>query len=171
MKSDSQDLLAVACVRKPHGVKGLIKIHSFSGDFDHIAAVDEVRVSLNGGIRTFSIENKVRKGGELLLKLAGVDTPEAVKAMAGADILLPRSQVKPCSKDEFFIADLVGCSLIFEGEDCGKVISVVTNAPQHLLEVEKADGKRSLIPMSKEAVGEIDLKNKTIELLESWFLQ
>lgn len=171
MKSDDLDDLVVAKVRKPHGVAGLIKIHSYSGDFSHIEAAEEVRISIASGIRTFSIEKKVPMGGEILLKLKGIDTPEAVRAIAGGEIILNRRDVPPCKKDEFFIADLHGCKLILNGEEVAVVVSIVTNAANDLLEVEKIGGGTVFIPMLKQFVGNIDIKARQIELLESWFLE
>lgn len=168
---DSKKWLAVARIRKPHGVHGLMKLFSYSGGFEPLETVDEVRIATNSGVRTFSIEKKSYLGGDMVLKLEGIDNPEAVKAMAGSDVLMEREKIDPCSADEFFIADLVGSSLFFEKEDCGKVISVITNAPQDLLEIETPAGRKFLIPMLKQFVGQIDIENSRIELLDKWFVE
>ncbi len=171
MKKDDNDSLVVARIRKPHGVAGLMKIHSYSGSFEHIATAKEVRISFQSGVRTFTIEKKVPSGNEILIKLKGVDTPEAVRELVGGELLLERSKIPPCKKNEFFIADLVGCNILFDKVDVGQVVSVVTNASSDLLEVEKKEGGKVFLPMLPQFIGDINVSAKTIELLESWFLE
>ena len=171
MKLDNEDSLVVAKIRKPHGVAGFMKIHSYSGEYSHIAAAKEVRVSFPSGIRTYTIEKTVPMGAELLIKFKGVDTPETARTLVGGEIILKRSEIPPCKKNEFFIADLVGCQMISEGEAVGQVVGVVTNASSDLLEVQKKDDLKVFVPMLPQFVGDINIKAKTIELLESWFLE
>lgn len=168
--SDKNSWIAVAKVRKAHGVKGQIRIISYSGSFDHLKLVKEVRVSTKSSIRPFLVESFTPIGNDYLIKLEGINNPEEVKNFSAADILIPRKFLLPCKSDEYYLKDLIGCNVLLKGSICGEVVSVITNAPKDLLELLKPDGKKVLIPMTKEFVGKINLAKKEIELLEEWLL-
>lgn len=170
MKKDQQ-WLAVGCVRRSHGLSGFMKIQSFSGEFQHIAKAKKLRLISKGDSLDFSVEATCCKGGGLLIKLQGIDSPEAVRELNGCDIFLPRSELIPCQKGEFYIADLIGCDLFHEEILYGKVCSVVTNASSDLLEIETPQSKKVLVPFLKQFIGAVDLQRNRIELLEDWFFQ
>ena len=82
----------------------------------------------------------------------------------------------PLEEGEFYYCDLFGSVLLHEGHRMGVVKSVIDNGASALLEIEcdaDADGKKRivLVPFLDQFIGQVDTKNKTIELKETWFFE
>jgi 16S rRNA processing protein RimM len=52
-----------------------------------------------------------KNAGRLVLKLSGCDTITQAEALAGQQLLIPRTDLPQLDPDTFFVADLVGCTL------------------------------------------------------------
>jgi 16S rRNA processing protein RimM len=111
----------------------------------------------------------MQQGGGLI-KLAGIDTPEAGKTLAGSEILAPREFAAPLHENEWYLSDLIGLSLVDEaGNTLGKVVGIIESADD-LLEIKKTDGKNILIPFRSSFVGEPDPGSGTLVLTALWLL-
>ena len=172
MAGDGQEeeFLAIGSIRTSHGVKGLLKVHSFSGETDHFYDLDEVTLKdKRGRTRIFAVERVAQNGKDLLVKLKGIDTPEMGKSFAGWEIWVPREKAAPCDDGEFYYADLVGCRLYHGDETLGTVGAVTDGGGGTLLEIRRTEGEgRFFVPFRKEFIGRVDVAGKTVELLELW---
>ncbi|MDC7240116.1 MAG: ribosome maturation factor RimM [Spirochaetales bacterium] len=163
------DEIAIGRIRKTHGVKGYLKILSYSGEYDHFYDLEKITLKSKGKSRVFEVEKVAPLGDEVLLKLKGLDTPEQGKLLAGWDIWVPRTQAAGLDKGEFYHADLIGSDLILDGTSVGTIKSVMEAGSDDLLEVETGE-EAKLVPFNKVFIGKIDTEKKTVELLEGWIL-
>jgi 16S rRNA processing protein RimM len=125
-----------------------------------------------GGVaKTLRVEATRRTGANLLLKFAGIDSPEEAKLLADFELWVPRDQAAPLEEGEVYLADLIGCSLTFAGEVRGKVTGFLDGAAAVLLEVEKIDGTACVVPFMEVYLGSIDLSGRTVELKVDWILE
>jgi len=164
------DKLVIGLVRTSHGVRGNMKVTSFSGEFKHFLSLQEVVLRLKGREKSFVIESVTPMGDNILLKLEGIENPEDAKSFAGAEILVPREQAAPLKKGEFYQADLVGCQLVHQGKVLGDVKSMFQGGASDLLEVVTEEGT-FFVPFQSHYIGDVDLDKKTIELTAPWLLQ
>lgn len=163
------ELLAIGNIRTSHGVKGLVKVRSYSGETEHFLALEEIILKDRRGRESrYAVEKCVLNGTELLMKLAGVDTPEAGKMLANREILVPREQAAPLDEDEFYYADLLGCRLYHGDETLGTVVNVTDGGGGTLLQVERPGGERFFVPFREEFIGDVDVDAKAVELTELW---
>jgi len=121
--------------------------------------------------KTLKVEATRRMGDNLLLKFAGIDSPEEAKLLADFELWVPKAQAAPLEEGEVYLADLVGCSLIFTGEVKGRVTGFLDGAAAVLLEVEKTDGTTCVVPFMEVYLGSIDLIGRTVELKVDWILE
>jgi 16S rRNA processing protein RimM len=121
--------------------------------------------------KTLAVESTRRSGENLLLKFAGIDSPEASKLLADFELWVPKAQAAPLEEGEVYLADLVGCSLVFAGEAKGRVTGFLEGAAAVLLEIEKSDGSTCVVPFMEVYLGDIDLTGRTIELKVDWILE
>lgn len=166
------ELIAIGTVRTAWGVKGWLKLASFSGEWSHFAELDTVNLKAvnRNQTREYKVEGfRLQQGGGLM-KLAGIDTPEVGKTLAGSEILVPRDHAAQLNDDEWYLGDLIGLSLTDEqGSVLGEIIGFV-EAADDLLEIRKPDGSRFLVPFRSQFVGEPDLENGRIVLTAEWML-
>lgn len=165
------DRLTVATLGKPHGVSGLLKLRFYSETPPLLSPGQEVWLRFSNGIRRLTLERAVPMGREWLVHFRGVDTPEAARSLTGGDLLLSRSELPPCQPNEFFAADLIGCRLCVKGQPVGTVTGFLSGGASDLLEVHTDSGQLRWVPFLSQFIGEISLDNRTIDLLESWFLE
>lgn len=122
-------------------------------------------------VKTLTVESSRWTGDNLLLKFAGIDSPEASKLLADFELWVPRDQAAPLEDGEVYLADLTGCSLVFAGEVKGRVTGYLEGAASILLEVEKTDGSTVMVPFQEVYLGDIDLTGRTLELKVDWILE
>lgn len=90
----------------------------------------------------------VRGGGNgAVARFSGIGDRALAEGLRGALVEIERSALPPLEEGEYYHADLVGTPCVDrDGADAGKVAGVENFGAGDLLEVEAADGRRSLIP-------------------------
>ncbi len=121
--------------------------------------------------KTLKVEATRRSGDNLLLKFSGIDSPEEAKLLADFELWVPRDLAAPLEEGEVYLADLIGCSLVFAGEVKGRVTGFLEGAAAVLLEVEKTDGAACVVPFMERYLGSIDLAGRSVELKVDWILE
>ncbi len=201
MDKRSDGRLAIGRLGTPHGVRGDLKVLSYSGEFTHflgLAEVDlepasgEVSAAMGGaaalrgagvsrgaplrdasGRRNLHLRvRRVEEGlGGLVMAFAGYDSPEAARALTGMEIVVSRDKAAPLGPNEWYVTDLVGLELVSEGQALARVVSVLEGGSDPWLEAELPEGRRALVPFRKEFVGAVDIPAGRIELLAPWLLE
>jgi 16S rRNA processing protein RimM len=125
-----------------------------------------------------SPEQQEDNSGEfLLVKFEGIDSPEAAKALAGAELIGDRSQAAPLKNGEYYIEDLKGLEVIAgvqdsSGDDIlGHITNILEGGGGELAEIKLLSGEIKLIPFRKEFFGDISLEKHQAVLLEQWILE
>ncbi len=145
--------VAVGRVGKAHGLDGAF--HVTRPRLISLRAGDEVVVA--GTLRRIA-----RRGGteeRPTLVLEDVVGREAVEALRGSDLLVPRAALPPLDDDEFWPEDLVGLVVRSRaGSDVGTVGQVLGLPSCDVLEVRRPGGGDLLVPLTHDAVPELDLE-------------
>ncbi len=162
--------LAIGVLGKTFGVRGELRVRSYSGEQEHFSRLTEVTLRREERERTFRISGLRSASPELLISFEGVETPEEAQRLVGWEIVVPREQASPLREGEFYIGDLCQCRMIKEGNVLGVVRAVVEGPASDLLEVVDNEGKTWLVPFMEQYVGEVDTEAKTIELKADWLL-
>ncbi len=173
------DWLITGRVRGTFGLEGFIKIESCSGEYEHFLNLKEIKLQLpSKGTETqppelfYQVEECVVRNADALLKLRGIDSPEAAKKLHGADILVPRDMACPLERGEFYINDLCNSDLVYKGNSVGTIADVVEGGGGLLLEVsEAATGRTVYIPFRSQFIGKINIPAKQVELMHRWILE
>lgn len=163
------DFIAIGNIRTSHGVKGLLKVRSYSGETDHFFELEEVTLKdRRGREKRFDVERCLLNGKELLMKLKGIDSREAGKFYANWEVWVPREKAAPLDEGEFYYADLLGSRLYHGDVTLGRVVNVCDGGGGTLIQVERPEGEKFFVPFRKEFIGEVDIESGAIELLEIW---
>jgi len=166
---------AAGMVGPPFGLKGFVKVKPFEGSGGHLAALKEVvirREGREGEEKTLKVEEAAVQGGAVLMKFAGIDSPEAARALTGAEVVVDRAHAAPLEKGEFYVEDLKGMEVRGpDGGAIGRITDVIEAGGGDLVEIELPDGKKRLVPFRKEFFGEIGVEEGFIVLRETWVLE
>jgi 16S rRNA processing protein RimM len=172
----SDDLLVTATVAGPFGVEGFVRVLPESGDAAHLARLDSVFSRKRKGREVLATEVLYIEGfrqlkGCGLVKFKGIDSPEAAKALSGAELLVPRKNAAPLSSGEYYVEDLRGLTLRSTTCYSAVIANIVEGGGGYLLDVTLPTGEQRLVPFRHEFVGKIDLEAATVELLVDWILE
>ena len=144
--------VALAAVAGAHGIKGEVRLKLFADSVDSLSRYSKVYV----GGRALAVRD-IRDGGKTAIaRLEGVADRSAAEALRGQLVEVDRDQLPPLQEGEYYHADLVGLPCIDEeGKQIGTVAAVENFGAGDLLEVERPNGKRSLIPF-RDPIARLD---------------
>jgi len=170
--TDMTDKFIIGLIGAPFGVKGFVKIHPCSGEIEHLLKLQSVTVSKDGEERLLQIEETASAAPAVLMRFAGIDSPEKAKSFAGAQILAGREQAAPLKKGEFYIEDLKGLTVVSEkAETIGRITDIIEGGGGELAEIELADGEKRLVPFRREFFSEISPEKGKVVLQNLWILE
>lgn len=147
--------VTLAAVIGAHGVAGEVRLKVFADDLSAFT-------SFNGGTLTLKSLRPGNNGA--IARFAEVQDRNAAEAMRGTELTVPRTALPPLGEGEYYHADLIGLPVETpEGIAVGRVVLVENFGAGDLLEIEKPDGKRFMVPMRPEAVPEWDAARLIID--------
>jgi len=144
-------------VGAPHGVRGWVKVFSYTDPPEAIASYGELSLVRSGGEprRARVLESK-RAGQAIAVRLEGVETREAAQALTNAEIRVERGALPPTAPGEVYWHDLVGLEAVNrEGAPLGRVTGFM-EMPAHPLIVLEGERQR-LVPLVPERLLAVDL--------------
>lgn len=149
--------MPVGRVAGAHGIKGWIKVYSYTEPRENIARFDSWVLERDRERRELKVEATASQGRSVLVKLRGIDDRGAAQALVGADIAVPRAALPPCGAGEYYWADLEGLSVRNEaGEWLGRVDHLVATGAHDVLVLD-GDGSKLIPFVVGETVKEVDL--------------
>ena len=100
----------------------------------------------------------IRQGSNgAIARIAEVNDRNAAEALRGTELTVPRSALPPLSDGEYYHADLIGLAVISTlNEVIGTVVAIDNFGAGDVLEIERNDKRRFMVPMRVEAVPEWD---------------
>jgi len=144
--------VTLAAITGAHGVTGEVRLKLFG---EGVEALSKLR-SFNDG--TLSLK-KVRDDGKggAIARFAEVTDRTAAEGLRGTVLTVPRSVLPPLEEGEYYHADLLGLAAVSDaGEPLGTVVAVENFGAGDILEIERPEGKRFMVPMIVDAVPEWD---------------
>ena len=135
--------VALAAVAGAHGLKGELRLKLFADGAESLARHSHLYV----GGREVAVRD-VKDGGKVAIaRLEGISDRAAAEALRGQLVEIDRDKLPPLAEGEYYHADLIGLPCVDEaGQSLGTVVAVENFGAGDLLEIERPDGKRSLIP-------------------------
>ncbi|MFP4407928.1 MAG: ribosome maturation factor RimM [Spirochaetaceae bacterium] len=163
-------LIAIGRISGTHGLRGDVKVESFSGEYDHFDFLETVLLRKDGRERQIAVQAVKRSGGKAVVSLAGIESVEDAARLRGWELWASREQAAPLRNEEYYIADVIGLSVTEQGETLGSVTAVYDGGQGELLEVDLGE-RKALLPFLAVYVKSVDLEAGRIELWERWILE
>ena len=143
------------------GIKGWVKLKSFTADPEGLAEFAEWVVRTPQGWRYMALEEFAVRPNGTAVKLAGCEDRDAAERLKGAAIAIPREALGESAEGSLFQVDLVGLEVVDEdGERLGKVDSFFEAGDTSVMVV--AGTKERLIPFVPGYVKAVDREAKRI---------
>ena len=151
--------MCVAQIGAPHGVRGELRLKSFTADPKAVARYGPLQSE--DGQQSFEIEaTLVQEKDALIVRLRGIDDRNAAEGLRNLRLYIPRARL-PATEDSetFYHADLIGLAVVdTQGAAVGKVTGVHNFGAGDLIEVEPLAGLPTLLlPFTATAVPSVDI--------------
>jgi 16S rRNA processing protein RimM len=161
--SSTAKRLCVGIVTGPHGIRGGVRVKSFTADPADIDAYGPV--SDEAGTRRFALRVVGMVKGVVLAELDGITDRNAAEALKGLHLYVDRDQLPPADEDEFYHADLLGLSArLQDGTVLGQVTGLYDFGAGESVEITGSKGQVTMVPFTKAAVPVIDLASGTLTI-------
>lgn len=177
MATSTEDRVCVGAIASVRGLKGEVRIKSFTADPDGIAAYGPV--TTEDGNRSFRLKVTARVKGLLIARLDGIDDRTAAEELKGTRLYVPRSALPKPEDGEFYHADLVGLSAETEtGVKLGTVKAVQNFGAGDILEIARDEdgtgedsGDDMLIPFTAAAVPDVDFLGGRVVIIPPVYVE
>jgi 16S rRNA processing protein RimM len=145
-----KDEVALAAVAGAHGIGGEVRLKLFAESVDSLRRHEKVRV----GTRELTVA-AVREAVQPIVRFAEIGDRNAAEALRGQLVTVPRAALPPLGEGEYYHADLIGLACESRsGEPLGTVVAVENFGAGDLLEIERPDGRRVLVPF-RDGIAEL----------------
>ncbi|MCC6205775.1 MAG: ribosome maturation factor RimM [Hyphomicrobiales bacterium] len=152
--SSLKNPVQMAVIGAAHGIKGELRVKSFTGD--PMALADYGPLHTKDG-RKFTIADIRPANNVVIVRLKGVNDRTAAEALTNTELFVDRSVLPDDNDhDEFYHADLVGLKVRDDtGAEIGRVTAVQNFGGGDILEIALAGRHEVLVPFSAAAVPEV----------------
>ncbi len=156
MAEAATDRICVGAIVGAHGVRGLVRLKSFTERPEDIIAYGPLTDA--SGKRCFQVSLTGRARDALLARIAGVADRDQAAALRGTRLYVLRAALPDPAEEEFYHADLVGLRAEApDGTALGRVIAVHTFGGNDVLEIAPAAGESLMVPFTCQSVPAVDL--------------
>ncbi len=159
-RSTPPRMICIGAIAGARGVKGEVRIKSFTGEPEAIAGYGAV--ASENGDRSFDIRvtglgtGKAR--GMVFARLSGIGDRNVAENLKGTRLYVPRSALPEPPEDEFYHADLIGMRAeLADGGTLGVIREVHDFGAGPVLEIAGEEFGAVMVPFSGAVVPVVDL--------------
>ncbi|OUS09491.1 hypothetical protein A9Q90_03290 [Gammaproteobacteria bacterium 54_18_T64] len=170
----TSDYAVVARITGPHGIKGWVKVHSYTQPAENVFSYQPWRVKVDGCWRELEADSFRAQGKGTIAHLRGIDDRNEAEALSGTEIFVPRKQFDALEGGEHYWYQLEGLKVYSLVENVrvllGEVSGFLETGANDVLVVkgvsDSIDRKERLIPYVDQFLLEVDIAAG--EILVDW---
>lgn len=161
----------LAKIGKTHGIKGWVKIISFTSPVENIFDYSSFIANRDGATRKIEIDQYKDQAAGIIGHIKGIDTPEQAKELAGMTLSVGVAELPQLTEDEIYWYQLEGLAVINQDDQLlGAVSSLMETGANDVLIVKPTehsiDERERLIPFRRGAtVSGVDITAGTLSVI------
>ena len=164
MGNQRPDVLIVGRISGLYGVRGWLKIFSYTEPRENIVDYSPWLIGTEGHWRGVAVEDGRTQGKGVVVKLAGCDDRDAAALLIGQDIAVRRDQLQVAAPGEYYWADLEGLRVVtLEGIELGVVDHLFETGANDVV-VVRGERERLLPFVRGDVIRRIDLQAGVMEV-------
>ena len=153
-----ENILQVGVISSVHGVHGEVKVFPTTSDPNRYKKLKEVILDTKKEQITLKISGVKFFKQFVIVKFEGYDNPNDIEKYKGCSIYVTRENAIKLSKDEYFIADLIGIDVFDETGHIGVVTDVIETGSNDVYVVKEDNGKELLLPAIKQCILDVNIE-------------
>ncbi len=149
-----------------HGIKGWLKIQSFSSPPENILNYPSWIINNQGEEDFYSIEQGRKQNNKIVVKLEKIDDRNTAESLINSKIQILRSDLPKLSNENYYWSDLVGLSVLNSEEKViGKIESLIETGANDVMVIITLKDERILIPfVMHEIIKEVNVELSYIKI-------
>jgi len=149
----TEPVVTLAAIAGAHGITGEVRLKLFAESVESLRQHKNVQV----GERTLTLKSVKEGGGTPIARFAEISDRTAAEALRGSIVTVPRSALPPLAEGEYYHADIIGLPCVAtDGEQVGSVVAVENFGAGDILEIERLDGKKVMVPFKPTVADLLD---------------
>lgn len=163
-----EELFQVGSITQTHGIRGEVKVFPLTDDISRFKNMKNLL--LDGGREgyiTLEVENARPQKNLVILKFKGIDNINDIERFKGKGLYVTKENRVKLKKDEYFIADLIGCD-VYVDEDSdnkfGEITDVLQTGANDVYEIKLNDGRTVLVPAIKDCILNVDIEGRRVDM-------
>ena len=162
--TEIDELVLVGKIIGTHGIKGLLKVYSYSGNIQSLQSAGTVFLKGKDGVlceRT--VKSVSAHAGGFILGLDDFSEINQVLFLNGSELFLRQSQLPVPAEDEYYWRDLIGLAVhTNKGAELGTIVDIFETGSSDIY-VVRGGAKEYLIPAIADVIAQVDIPgNKMI---------
>lgn len=162
MAIDPSQLVVIGKITTVYGVKGWVKVHSYTEPMENFFGYTDFLIEQNGNWSPIAFAESKRHGKGLVARIDGVDDRDVAATYTRCSIATPLSALPELEEDEFYWHQLEGLKVLTSGPD-GE--SLLLGVVSHMLETGAND-----VMVVRKCPGSIDAQERLIPYLPDQFV-
>lgn len=155
----------IGLVSNTHGLKGELKVRPYTENAKRFDKIRKVLIKKSeNSFEEYEVQSVRYQKDIVLLKLKGIDDIEIAEKLKNQSLFIPREDAKELDKNEFFIADLIGCDIYENEEKVGVLTDIFTAGAADVYVVKRSGKKDLLLPALESIIKSVDIENKKIDV-------
>ena len=159
--TDQDELIPVGKIIGTHGIKGLLKVYSYSGNIQSLQTTETAFLKAkDGSLREYAVKSVSAHSGGFILALDNFSDINQVLFMNGSELCLKRSQLPVPDDGEYYWRDLIGLTVHTDQDiELGKIVDIFETGSSDIY-VVRGETKEYLIPAIANVIAHIDVPGK-----------
>ncbi len=157
----SDDKTIVGKFTAPHGIKGQMKLASYTQNPEDIA---RYTLTNKSGSKTYKFKMRPATKGQWVATIKDVTTREQAELLRNIDLYADRAEFAEPEDDSFFIDDLVGLRVLTANDEhYGTVATVQNYGAGDIIEIKNnTSQKAELYLFDKKTFPEVNIKKQVL---------
>ncbi len=158
--------ILVGKISNPHGIKGWVKVISFTDPIENILSYKQWIISDKETEKTYYLEDCRVQGNKIVIKLENVNDRNDADLLKNLQIQVNRSDLPELDQNSYYWEDLVDFNVIdIKGNHVGKVDSLFRTGSNDVLVIIDETKERLLVPfIMEEVIKYVDLAKELISI-------
>ncbi|WWR17454.1 ribosome maturation factor RimM [Lachnospiraceae bacterium JLR.KK008] len=154
-----EQVLKVGVITSTHGIKGEVKIFPLTDDAGRFQDCRELLLDTGTEKKVMEVESVKYFKKFVILKFKGYDSINEIEIYKGKELYVTREHAVALEKDEYFIADLLGLSVLDEEDrEIGILSDVIGTGANDVYSVTTKEGGEILLPAIKDCILDINIE-------------
>ena len=157
-----EDYFRVGVIANTHGIRGEVKVFPTTEDPQRFKGMKEIILDTGSEEKVLEVASARFFKNLVILKFKGIDSINDIEKYKGKDLLVTRENAIPLNEGEYYIADIIGATVVTEdGAQFGILKDVLTTGANDVYVVDH-EGTEVLLPVIPDCVLARDMEQKIV---------